>query len=283
MHRYTATIGEKASEETLMKSLRRAWPLLPEHAIREALRNKDLLVNGSRANRDTRAKSGDELVIYTRYEMREIPIIFEDKHYLIVNKPSGVNADPNARSGFSLTEWAKGYVHGRCTPELCHRLDNQTSGLCLLAKNEAAGNAAREAFKRREIIKTYECLVRGTPRLPEETLRAWLKKDARMSRVHVSDLPLGEAREIITAYRVLEPGNISRLEVQLHTGRTHQIRAHLAHIGYPIVGDDAYGDRAFNRIQGQPGLRLCAVSLAFPRRGGVESLWGRRFVVPAPF
>ena len=283
MHRYTAIIGEKAGGEALAKSLRRAWPLLPEHAVREALRKRDVLVNGTRAGTGTRVKAGDEVVLYTRHGMQEIPIVYEDEHYLIVNKPAGVNSDPNAYGGFSLIMWAESHARGHYMPELCHRLDNQASGLCLLAKNEADGKTARQAFKGRDLIKIYECLVRGTPGRQEGTLRAWLIKDARRSRVWVTDTPAPEAREILTGYRILEAGEVTRLDVRLYTGRTHQIRAHLAHIGHPILGDDAYGDRAFNRAQGQPGLKLSAVSLAFPEASGIESLRGRRFVVPAPF
>ena len=179
MNRYTATIGEKAGKDTLAKSLRRALPLLPEHAIWEALRKRDVLVNGVRASGNTRVKAGDEVIIYTPHGMREIPIVYEDEHCLIVNKPAGVNTDRNAGGGLSLITWAQQHAGELYTPVLCHRLDNQTSGLCLMAKDEASGTAAKKAFKDREVIKLYECLVRGTPRPPEGVLRAWLEKNAK--------------------------------------------------------------------------------------------------------
>ncbi len=283
MHRYMSRVAQQAAGFTLMKAMRRAWPMLPEHALRESLRKKDVLVNQVRVSGNVQVKPGDEIVMYTRHAMQDIPIVYEDEKYLIANKPAGINTDQHAQSGLTLISWADARAEGRYQPALCHRLDNQTSGLCLIAKDEASAESAQAAFKAREVIKTYECLVRGTPEPAEATLTAWSTKDARKARVTVSDSRIPGSRDIVTGYKVLAPGDVTRLEVRLYTGRTHQIRAHLAHLGHPILGDDLYGDRAFNRAQGQPGLRLCAVSLAFPQEGGVESLRGRVFRVPAPF
>ena len=283
MNRHQTRVGEQAAGLTLMKAMRRAWPMLPERAFREALKRKDVLVNGARVSGNMQVSPGDEIVIYTRYGMREIPVVYEDDLYLLVNKPAGLNADRNAGSGLSLADWAQARAAGEYLPQLCHRLDNQTSGLCLMAKSDAAAEAAREAFKARDVVKIYECLVRGTPEPREALVRAWLMKDAEKARVAVRETPGTGWREIVTGYRVLVPGEASRLEVRLYTGRTHQIRAHLAYLGHPVLGDDVYGDRAFNRAQGQPGLKLCAVSLAFPPESGVECLRGREFRIPAPF
>lgn len=281
--RYETTVGDQALGYTLMKAMRRAWPMLPEQAFREALKKKDILVNQVRLNANIQVTPGDKIVIYTRHAMRDIPIIFEDDRFLIVNKPAGLNTDRHPGSRLTLISWAEARSDGGYQPQLCHRLDNQTSGLCLLAKDDASAEMAKAAFKAREVIKVYECLVRGTPKPPAAVLRAWLSKDAQQARVSISDLRGANSREILTGYQVTVPGDIARLEVRLITGRTHQIRAHLAHLGHPILGDDIYGDRAFNRAQGQPGLKLCAVSLAFPDECGVESLRGRTFRVPAPF
>ena len=166
----------------------------------------------------------------------------------------------------------------RRPPAACHRLDNQTSGLCLFAKNARAMELLQEVFRRREMEKYYECLVRGIPKPAAAECRAYLVKDAKAGRVQVVDHPLPGARLIRTAYETLEAGPVSRLRVHLLTGRTHQIRAHLAALGHPILGDDVYGDRRWNREMKTRALRLCAVSLRLDTGGGSCRSWtGRNF------
>lgn len=114
-------------------------------------------------------------------------------------------------------------------------------------------------------------------------MHAYLRKDAQLSRVAVTDYPARGALEIITGYRVLEPGEYARLEVELMTGRTHQIRAHLAHIGHPILGDDKYGDRALNRRLGLRRQQLWATRLVFHAGGALAYLDGKAFSVDCPF
>ena len=166
---------------------------------------------------------------------------------------------------------------------LCHRLDVQTGGLLLLTKDDAAYEAAREAFEQRTMEKFYTCRTKGCPAKREAVMHAYLRKDAQLSRVAVTDYPARGALEIITGYRVLEPGEYARLEVELMTGRTHQIRAHLAHIGHPILGDDKYGDRALNRRLGLRRQQLWATRLVFHAGGALAYLDGKAFTVDCPF
>lgn len=122
----------------------------------------------------------------------------------------------------------------------CHRLDRNTSGLVLFAKNENALNILLEKFKNKEISKFYKCKVYGIPKKNSATLEAYLFKDNKKSIVYIYDKPKTGSVKIITSYKILKTDskqNTSTLEVELHTGKTHQIRAHLAHIGYPIIGD----------------------------------------------
>ena len=114
-------------------------------------------------------------------------------------------------------------------------------------------------------------------------MRAYLRKDAEIARVAVTDYPARGAQEIVTAYRVLEAGEQSRLEVELITGRTHQIRAHLAHIGHPILGDDKYGDRALNRRLGLRRQQLWATRLVVHAEGALAYLNGKEFTTECPF
>jgi len=161
-------------------------------------------------------------------------------------------------------------------------LDVQTGGLLLFTKDDDAFSSALEAFSKRTFQKYYTCRVKGCPARHEAVIRAYLRKDAQISRVSVTDYPARGAVEIATAYRVLERGEHAVLEVELITGRTHQIRAHLAHIGHPILGDDKYGDRLLNRRLGLKKQQLWATRLVFQSEGALSYLNGREFTVPYP-
>ena len=131
--------------------------------------------------------------------------------------------------------------------------------------------------------KRYICLVRGMMKPPAATCKAYLLKDAQAARVTILDHPVPGAKSISTAYETLESGPISRLRVHLLTGRTHQIRAHLAALGHPLLGDDVYGDRAFNRLNHARRLMLCAASLTLETGGQLPQLDGRTFTIDCPF
>lgn len=280
MNAFTVTAREAG---TVLSAFRRELPLLPEKAVREALSRRDVLKNGTRVRENEKVTAGDTLTVYTPSQAADVPVVHEDARCLVVDKPAGVNTDENARGGFSLLGWAARRAEGRYVPLLVHRLDNQTSGLVILAKDPDSAAALEDAFRRRRVEKRYECLVRGTPRPEAGVFTAWLAKDARAARVIVSKEERPGAKEIVTGYRTMQAGEVSRLSVTLQTGRTHQIRAHLAFLGHPVLGDDLYGDRAFNRANKARWLKLCAVELAFPDGSGVEWLSGRRFAVVAPF
>ena len=145
---------------------------------------------------------------------------------------------------------------------LCHRLDTGTSGLVLLAKNNAAEAFLTAAIKAREIEKRYLCVTFGRPNPPAALLRDYLLKDAERGIVRITDTTAGGAKEVITGYETLAvSGRLALLEVELVTGRTHQIRAHLAHIGCPILGDSKYGNNAANRELRFKYQALCAWEL----------------------
>lgn len=270
---------------------------VPLWAVKEAVKRRDVRIDGVRIGGDTRVYAGQEIRAYFLKEalaaaQKERPapqVIYEDAHVLLVNKPQGLPAqnEDAPLQGDSVLTRAMAYVKGRGEEEtavrLCHRLDVQTGGLLLLTKDESSYEAALDAFASRTIEKHYTCRVKGSPTRQQAVMRAFLRKDAQLSRVSVTDYPAHGALEIVTGYRVLEPGELARLEVELITGRTHQIRAHLAHIGHPILGDDKYGDRALNRSLGLRRQQLWATRMVMNTGGALAYLSGRVFEVDCPF
>jgi len=261
--------------------LRKACPQLTESALRRLFSKRDVLLDGRRISRDTPLHAGQQLKAYLPASAGDaLDIVWEDEDILLVNKRPGLSVEADGSGAPSLTELCR-----RHTPwaEPCHRLDVRTGGLCLFAKNARALEILLRVFRERTLDKRYVCLVQGMPKPPAAACSAWLVKDAEAGRVRILDHPVSGTKAIVTEYETLEGGPVSRLSVHLVTGRTHQIRAHLAALGHPILGDDVYGNRAFNREQHARGLKLWAVSLRLDTGGELPRLDGRLFTVDPPF
>lgn len=273
MRLYTVTVPEDQQPGKLYPLLCRMLPQLPAHVIRDAFDKRDVKQSGQRVGRDALLEPGAEIRLYTPYEGEEptVPIVYLDEHILVVRKPAGISCQSDAKGGATIEEFAHRALllrqPGALRPMVCHRLDNQTEGLLVLARTAEAKAAMEEGFYHHRIRKRYVCLVKGTPETKEKTLRAWLRKDAAKGRVQILRHDAPDALPIITEYKVLEAGERARLLVTLHTGRTHQIRAQMAAVGHPLLGDDLYGDRAFNKQQKCRRLMLCAVELRFSLEG----------------
>lgn len=282
MFKYSVTAPENLPEMTLQAYVLRAFPLLSAAAIRDAFDKRDVKMNGVRANRQQTVIPGSEIVIFTNRELN-MPVTYEDHHILIVNKPAGVSTDEDRFGSMTILDWANLYAKGTFTPYMCHRLDNQTSGLIVLAKTLEAQAALQNMFAAHSGEKEYRCLVKGTPQPRAAIKKAYLAKDAARAVVFISDKEKPGSKEIVTEYKTLCVGEISLVKVLLHTGRTHQIRAHMRHLGYPLLGDDVYGDREFNRLHRARTLSLCAVRLKIDTQGRLPDIDGVEVRIRAPF
>ena len=294
-------VPEKMEGMTLQRILCEAAPEIPLWAIKKAIQNRDVRVDGVRVNSgEMRLRAGQEIRAYWPKSAimsrdgdspaaKELEIAYEDEHVLLVVKPQGLPSqdEDDPRSGDTALTRAIARLEkaGNKTDRirLCHRLDVQTGGLLLIAKNDAAYESAVQAFSQRTMRKFYICRVKGCPSQAEAVMHAYLRKDSELARVSVTDYPARGTAQIATAYRVLESGEFARLEVELLTGRTHQIRAHLAHIGHPILGDDKYGDRLLNRRLGLRRQQLWATRMIVNADGALAYLNGKSFECACPF
>jgi 23S rRNA pseudouridine955/2504/2580 synthase len=238
--------------------------MLPNALLRFALKARDVRVNGVKCDCETTVHPGDRVDIFVNPQyLHGAPVVlWEGEGLLALNKPAGlpVDVDEHGIGEDTLIARARAVYP---TAQLCHRLDANTGGIILLAINENARIRTIEAFKRNDVDRVYACLVKGIPGSAEATLNAFLHKDCTASLVTVFDDPHPGAQPISAAYRLIGTWeSVSELEVRLTTGRTHQIRAHLAHIGLPILGDDQYGDRVFNRALSAKRMALWCKSVA---------------------
>ena len=241
-----------------------SFPNLAKNTFYKALRQKDIRINGNRINTDCTIYVGDELSIYIAdnllFPSINLEIIYEDDNILIVNKPNNIEVvGENSLTSLINTKFSSNNIMP------CHRLDRNTTGLVLFAKNKEALDILFNKFKNHEIKKFYRALVYGIPKVKNARLEAFLFKDTKNSIVYISDTFKKGYQKIITSYKVLEefPNNTSLLDVEIETGKTHQIRAHLAHIGYPIVGDGKYGINSVNKKLGYKYQQLCSYKLQF--------------------
>ena len=288
MKRYDLTIPSDAPGGRLLTYVSRQLPMVPFFILRDAFVKKDVKVNGKRVGQTASVTPGAQITLFVRErESRKIPILYQDGQVLIAVKPAGISCEKDAQGGKTLTALLQDQLREQDSsapePLLCHRLDNPTEGLMVLALTPGAQASLQDAFRNRQIHKEYICLVRGTPSPAHQVASAWLQKDALHARVHIYGAERPGAKPIITEYTVLQPGPCCRLRVCLHTGRTHQIRAHMAFLGHPLLGDDQYGDRAFNREYKARKLMLCSSGLRFSLEGPMAYLNDHPFTIQPSF
>lgn len=245
----TIIVNKENDGKKLNTILLKEFPSLSVNSIYKALRKKDIRINNIKVNENVTVHKGDSITVYITDDILfgssiKFEKVFEDDYIIVVNKPAGVEVTGPQSLSSMLTK-----MYGFSILP-CHRLDRNTSGLTLFAKNQQSQNILFEKFKNHEIEKHYICRVYGIPKEKHKILTAYLFKDTKKSMVYINDSPKKGYQNIITEYTVISTNlsdNTSILEVILHTGRTHQIRAHLAHIGYPIIGDGKYGINEINK------------------------------------
>jgi len=287
--KYEFVTDPAAEGQRIDACIRRFLPEVPQRTVQQSFSRRDVKLDGKRVKPDARVSAGQKVELFCMEQSSPlVDVVYEDEDVLLINKRPGMSVEPDEKGGVTLTELALKHVRQEnpdaWPPRACHRLDNQTCGLTLFAKNERAEAILTRAFKERTMDKRYICLVRGMMKPTAATCRAFLVKDAKAARVTIHDDAVKGARPIITEYETLEAGPVSRLLVHLVTGRTHQIRAHMAALGHPLLGDDVYGDRAFNRQQKVQGhLCLCAARLTLETGGELPHLDGRTFEIKCPF
>lgn len=257
-------VSKKYNNNKLSKILFDTYNALTFGTFCKALKKKDILINKKRISKDCIVHENDNITLYIiddlLYKTYNIPIIYEDSNILVFNKPK----DIEVLGENSLTTYVHKNYNSFYMP--CHRLDRNTSGLIIYSKNDETNSILINKFKNHEVEKHYLAKVYGIPEKKSETLIHYLFKDTKKSVVYISNKFKTGYKKIITSYRVIKfdiKENTSILDINLQTGRTHQIRAHLAYIGYPIIGDGKYGNNKINKKFNEKTQLLCSYYLKF--------------------
>ncbi len=309
------TIRTNEAGQRLDKFLVKYMPLAPKSFFYKMMRKKNITLNGKKASGQERLAEGDTVKLFLSNEtidkftktdtvlqksitpVAELDILYEDQNTIFINKPAGMLSQKAAKDDISLVEYVIGYLleSRQITedelhtfhPSVCNRLDRNTSGIVAAGKTLAALQELSAMFRERSLKKYYLCLVVGIVTKGGH-ISGFLKKDSRKNTVAFSRTMTKGAARIETEYRPICTGdNVTLLEVHLITGKTHQIRAHMASQGHPIIGDYKYGSRKINdRYRAEYGLTsqlLHSVRLCIPECSGtLADLSGKVITAPLP-
>ena len=308
-------VTENEAGQRLDKLLAKFLNQAPKSFLYKMMRKKNIVLNGKKCTGNEKLKQGDSIKLFFSDETIEkfsagtyaipkkekinmLPIIYEDEQVLLMNKPVGVLSQKAKDSDVSAVEILINYLietnqlskeqFRTFHPSICNRLDRNTSGILVAGKTLPALQEMNRFFKERTIAKYYRCLVKGRVIKSEDYIKGYLVKDQKTNKVSITKKKTEEGVPIETEYCVIQSNaEVSLLEVHLITGKTHQIRAHLASIGHPIIGDYKYGDKQINEMYRQAyGLKsqlLHAYRLEMPSsNGSLAYLNDKKFVAELP-
>ena len=305
----TVEIGANDAGQRLDKFLSKKFKNMPKALMYKYIRTKYIKLNGKKCDISAKLQAGDILTMYIKDEFFEpvqddydflkapvkLDIIYEDKNILLLNKKPGLIVHPDENYHFdSLIARVQHYLYDKgeydpkdeqsFAPALVNRIDRNTGGIVIAAKTAEALRVLNQKLKDRELEKLYLCTAVGIFKKKEALLIDYLEKNEKQNRVYISNKPTPNSKTIKTKYRVLaEKDQFSLLEVDLLTGRTHQIRAHLAYIGHPLLGDGKYGKNEINRKMGYKWQALYSYKLIFKfttPAGSLDYLNGMSFTAP---
>lgn len=294
------------------KFLAKYMELAPKSFFYKMMRKKNITLNGKKAAGNEKLEKGDTVKLFLSEETIEgfrekkkravhtgakLDILYEDEQVMLINKPAGMLSQKAEKGDISMVEHLISHLldTGEVTeemlktfrPSLCNRLDRNTSGIVAAGKTLQGLQILSGLFKERTLHKYYLCIVKGVIK-EEQDVRGWLLKNEKTNQVRIFKSETKDARPIHSKYRPLaDNGQETLLEIELLTGRTHQIRAHLSYMGHPIFGDPKYGDAVLNKkLASGYGLHmqlLHAWHLVFPELSGdFEGLSGKSIYAPAP-
>ncbi len=305
----TIEINKNDANQRLDKFLTKRFKTLPKALMYKYIRTKYIKVNGKRCEISTKLNEGDVITLYIKDEFFDAPqydtydflkapvnldIVYEDENIILLNKPTGLLCHPDENYHFdSLLARLQHYLYDKkeydpksensFAPALANRIDRNTGGIVIAAKNSESLRILNQKIKDRELKKIYLCVVHGILKKKQALLTDYLEKNEKQNRVYISSKPTPNSKTIKTKYKVLDEfNNMSLVEIELLTGRTHQIRAHMAYIGHPLVGDGKYGTNKQNKNVSLKWQALCSYKLQFDFEtdaGILEYLNGKSFEI----
>jgi 23S rRNA pseudouridine955/2504/2580 synthase len=299
-------IEKNDSGQRLDKFIVKAVPALPKSLMYKEIRRKNIKINGKRADIAQKLCEGDEVSLYVKDEFfapvkdnydflsasKKLNAVYEDENVILLDKSVGILSHPDDNEyNDTLISRVKRYLYEKgefdpkkensFTPALVNRIDRNTGGLVIAAKNSESLRILNEKLKNREIKKYYLCVIHGIPEKKSGCLISYMIKDEKNNKVRVYDSEVPGSKTMNSEYRVLDEKNgLALVEVELHTGRTHQIRAQFSHIGHPLLGDGKYGTNALNKKYGYKKQFLYSYKLKFDftsDAGILDYLNGREF------
>lgn len=296
------TISNNDCNQRVDKFITKTFPKLPKSLMFKEIRKKNIKVNKKRTEASYILQKGDLLELYIKDELleekkkhydflkasRDIDIIYEDKNIILLNKKPGVLCHPDGIEYVNtLISSVKRYLYEKkewnpqqensFSPALANRIDRNTGGIVIACKNAEALRILNEKIKNREIEKYYLCAVEGIMSKNSEILVGYLTKDSKKNKVTVHNNEIENSKKIITKYTVIDSyDNKSLLEIDLLTGRTHQIRAHLASIGHPLINDGKYGE---NHGRFRQALYSYKLKFSFKDKNMLSYLNGKEFTI----